>query len=75
MPQPSITTGFLALDQLLVENTDYFGIPRGGLTLVTGQTGSGKSLLLRKIAEHAHTAGFHVAFIHAYPVLTQRRLK
>lgn len=63
MPQPSVTTGFPALDQLLGENTDYFGIPRGVLTTITGQTGSGKSLLLRKIAEHAHAAGFHVAYL------------
>jgi energy-coupling factor transporter ATP-binding protein EcfA2 len=63
MPQPSITTGFPALDQLLGENTDYFGIPRGGVTAITGQTGSGKSLLLRKIAENAHAAGLHVAYL------------
>ena len=63
MPQPSISTGFPALDQLLGENTDYFGIPRGGLTILTGQVASGKSLLLRKIAEHAAVSGYHVAFI------------
>jgi energy-coupling factor transporter ATP-binding protein EcfA2 len=66
MPQPCFSTGLPSLDDLIGEHCP--GIPRGGLTIIVGNTGSGKSSLCRKIASNVatqhtiETAAFRVGF-------------
>lgn len=44
-------------------NRQVFGFPRGGLSLVTGVTGGGKSLHLLRYAYHAYQQGYKVLFL------------
>jgi hypothetical protein len=71
-----VPTGFLALDQMISGNGDCKGFPRGGLTLLGGNPGGGKSQLMRKCCARAHKRGLSVVYLTSeedfkaeYPVL------
>jgi predicted ATP-dependent serine protease len=53
MPHPCFSTGLADLDAIIGEGCP--GIPRGGLTVIVGETGAGKSSLCRVIAHNVAT--------------------
>ena len=53
MPHPCFSTGLADLDSIIGEGCP--GIPRGGLTVIVGETGAGKSSLCRVIAHNVAT--------------------
>jgi len=65
---PGLTTGILALDSALPNH----GLPRGRLTELVGSPGSGKTTLVRQIAERTIHDGGSVAYIDATRTLAPR---
>jgi energy-coupling factor transporter ATP-binding protein EcfA2 len=65
---PGLTTGILALDSALPNH----GLPRGRLTELVGSPGSGKTTLVRQIAERTVKDGGSVAYIDATRTLAPR---
>lgn len=58
-----VPTGFQALDQMLSGKGDCKGFPRGGLTLIGGAPGGGKSQVMRKCCARAHKKGLSVVYL------------
>ncbi|MFL5575988.1 MAG: hypothetical protein ACJ79S_08480 [Gemmatimonadaceae bacterium] len=65
---PGLATGIAALDGGLAAG----GIPRGRLTEVRGALGSGRTTLVRRVAERAVAAGVQVAYVDATRTLAPR---
>ena len=65
---PGLTTGLAALDAALPNH----GLPRGRLTELVGLPGSGKTTLVRQIAERTVKDGGSVAYIDATRTLAPR---
>src|ERR1017187_10142150 len=65
---PGLTTGLAALDAALPNH----GLPRGRLTELVGTPGSGKTTLVRRIAERTVHDGGAVAYIDATRTLAPR---
>ena len=65
---PGLTTGLAALDAALPNH----GLPRGRLTELVGIPGSGKTTLVRRIAERTVKDGGAVAYIDATRTLAPR---
>ena len=65
---PGLTTGLAALDAALPNR----GLPRGRLTELVGLPGSGKTTLVRRIAERTVKDGGSVAYIDATRTLAPR---
>jgi len=65
---PGLTTGLAALDAALPNH----GLPRGRLTELVGLPGSGKTTLVRRIAERTVKDGGSVAYIDATRTLAPR---
>jgi energy-coupling factor transporter ATP-binding protein EcfA2 len=65
---PGLTTGITALDSALPNR----GLPRGRLTELVGTPGSGKTTLVRRIAERTIHDGGSVAYIDATCTLAPR---
>ena len=60
---PFVPTGFPALDSMIAGDSECRGFPRGGLSLIRGITGSGKTTILKKICENAKTKGLRVVWV------------
>lgn len=60
---PFVSTGFPALDRMIAGDGDCMGFPTGGLSLLVGATGSGKTTVLKKICERVHDRGLSVVWI------------
>ena len=58
-----VSTGFSNLDQMIAGDSDCKGFPRGGVSLLVGGTGSGKTTVLKKICDRAHDRGLSVLWI------------
>lgn len=58
-----VSTGFKALDDMLAGSGGCKGFPRGGLTLLEGSPGGGKTQILRECCARAHKKGLHVVYI------------
>ena len=65
---PGFTTGIAALDAALPNH----GLPRGRLTEIVGLPGSGKTTLVRRIAERTVHDGGSVAYVDATRTLAPR---
>jgi hypothetical protein len=65
---PGLTTGIAALDAALPNH----GLPRGRLTELIGLPGSGKTTLVRRIAERTVRDGGSVAYVDATRTLAPR---
>lgn len=59
MPIAHIPTGLKSFDELI---PDCPGIPRGGLTVISGEAGTGKTEFLLQIARHALSQGISVYY-------------
>lgn len=78
---PFVSSGFPALDKMLAGNGEIFGFPSGGLTLLEGPPGSGKSQLIRKCCARTHKRGLNVVYISSegefkaeYPTIVESSL-
>lgn len=78
---PFVSSGFPALDKILAGEGGISGFPSGGLTLLEGSSGSGKSQLMRKCCARAHKKGLNVVYISSedafkadYPVIVNSSL-
>jgi len=60
---PFVSTGFTALDRMIAGDGDCRGFPTGGLSLLVGAPGSGKTTVLKKICEQVHDRGLSVVWI------------
>lgn len=60
---PFVPTGFPALDTMLAGKGGCAGFPRGGLTLIGGAPGGGKSQVMRKCCDRAHKSGLSVVYL------------
>lgn len=58
-----VSTGFPAFNRMLAGNGGCAGFPRGGLTLLGGAVGSGKSQVMRECCARAHRRGLKVVYI------------
>jgi len=58
-----VSTGFQALNSMIAGNGECRGFPRGGLTLIHGAPGSGKSQVLRDCCSRAHKKGLSVVYV------------
>ena len=60
---PFVPTGFPALNRMLAGKGPCAGFMRGGLTLIGGAPGGGKSQLMRECCSRAHKKGLKVVYI------------
>jgi hypothetical protein len=58
-----VSTGFENLDRMIAGSGGCMGFPRGGLTLVSGGTGSGKTRVMQVCCNRAHKRGLSVVYI------------
>lgn len=58
-----VSTGFQALNSMIAGNSECRGFPRGGFTILNGESGSGKSQLLKTCCSRAHRNGLKVVYI------------
>lgn len=58
-----VSTGFPAFNRMLAGKGECAGFPRGGLTLLGGAVGGGKSRVMRECCARAHRRGLKVVYI------------
>jgi predicted AAA+ superfamily ATPase len=59
----AVSTGFIDLDRMIAGNSDCLGFPIGGVSLLIGGTGSGKTQLLQASCERAYDRGLRVVWV------------